>query len=164
MLVLRSSEVSQNLHGNQVSWRPATEFSTQAQTPRAGRPRPSASIGRSPLDMFWTHLCGNHWYLTHCISTRGPTKRVAVPKSVRAVQHVGQDVKTAVRMHREALCGNHVSRVPRHRRDTFSVDNLTHWLISTQLSTSTSMYGSPVAFPKARNGPRSGSRGSNQCL
>ena len=29
---------------------------------------------------------------------------------------------------------------------------------------STSIYGSPVAFPKARNGPRSGSRGSNQCL
>ena len=28
----------------------------------------------------------------------------------------------------------------------------------------TAIYGSPVALPKARNGPRSGSRGSNQCL
>ena len=35
------------------------------------------------------------------ISTQGPTKRVAVPKSVRAVQHVRQDVEAAVWMHAE---------------------------------------------------------------
>ena len=93
------------------------------------------------------------------IPTQGPTKRVAVPKSVGAVKHVGEDVKAAVWVHGEALCGNHISSAPT------SVDgNLTHWLIFTQLSTSTSMYGNPVAFPKARNGPRSGSLGSNQCL
>ena len=57
-------------------------------------------------------------YLTHwLISTRGPTKRVAVPKSVGDVKHVGEDVKAAVRMHREALCGNHISGAPRHRRE-----------------------------------------------
>ena len=58
-------------------------------------------------------------------------------------------------------CVEIISGAPRHRRDIY---NLTHWLIFTQLSTSTSMYGSPVAFPKARNGALSGSRGSNQCL
>lgn len=65
-------------------------------------------------------------YLTHrLISAQGPTKRVAVPKSVRAVKDVGKDVKAAVRMHGEALDINIpagkkkyiYSGSPRHRRD-----------------------------------------------
>ena len=62
-----------------------------------------------------------------------PAERVLMPETVRTVQNVGENVKTAVRMHREALCGNHISGAPRYRR------NPTRWLISTQPSTMSCM-------------------------
>ena len=77
---------------------------TFPKIPRAGRPLQCASTARWILDTFWTHLCGNRWCLrTYSLvdSAQGPTKRVAVPKSVGAVKHVRQDVEAAVWMHAE---------------------------------------------------------------